>query len=334
MPKSAHARLKAELAEATAAYNHLNAQLREVTNSTRGSRDPLVQLGLELLRGKVGAAEIRYSRAFKALSRAEAPYDNAFATFVTPKTRSNHTPIDVGAHTETGPVRERNEDNIYVDPALGFAIVCDGMGGHNGGELASTLAMETVAGALLASRNDGHPAHRLEDAAQQAQAAVLEAGRSSPQLRGMGTTLVAALIDEGKAYIVSVGDSRAYLVKDAKKATLLTSDETHAGVLFSKGLISWEQFTKHPQRNKLLRAIGSPWKITAELDYAIQLRVVPVRVGDRLVLCTDGVSESLMPNDIAALAQGPLREAVRKMVKVALSRDGGDNATVAILEVR
>ena len=334
MSKSVHHKLEAELAKAAAEYERLNAELQQAVDYARQTRDPLTLMAVELLRKKAGAAEIRYGRAHKALSRAMEPYDRALDTFVTPKTRSNHTPVDIGATTETGPVRERNEDKLYVDPALGFAIVCDGMGGHSGGEVASTLAVETTAGALVVSRNALDPLQRLEDAVQQAQAAVIEAGRSNPQLRGMGTTLVAAIVTEGKAYIVSVGDSRAYLVKDSKKATLLTTDETHAGVLYSKGLISWEQFVKHPQRNKLLRAIGSPWKITPELNYNIQLHVVPVRVGDRIVLCTDGVSESLMPSDIAALAQGPLREAVRKMVKVALSRDGGDNATAVILEVR
>ncbi len=119
------------------------------------------------------------------------------------------------------------------------------------------------------------------------------------------------------------------------KAELLTMDETAAGILYRDKVISWEQFTQHPQRNKLLRAIGSstPWRVTRELDYEVQIKVAVVRPGDRIVLCTDGVSESLMPRDIAALSLGTPREAAAKMVRTALARDGSDNATAVIMVV-
>ncbi len=241
----------------------------------------------------------------------------------------------IGAHTETGPVREANEDNLYVAPAYNFAVICDGMGGHAGGEVASELAVNAAAESLTQSVSAlrATPKDRVVSAALQAQAKVLEASQQNSKLRGMGTTLVAVLVDKGKIHVVSVGDSRAYLVRDGE-ATPITLDETPAGQLFRQGLITWDALAGHPARNTLLRSIGHPWTKSKDIDYDVQYDAVRANPNDRVVLCTDGVYDSLTLEDVASLSQGPPREAAHRLVQTAIERDGSDNATAIVLEVK
>jgi len=227
--------------------------------------------------------------------------------------------VRVGAATDIGQVREGNEDSFLVVAPL--YAVADGMGGHRGGEVASSLALETVQG--MFERNEGS----LADQVVEANRAVFDRSQNDRSVSGMGTTLTAALVDGSRVHLVHVGDSRAYLLRGGELAQL-TEDHTLVHRMVMEGEISQEEAETHPHRSILTRALG--------VDQSVQVDEGDVELseGDRLLLCTDGLTGMVPEGQIREilLESADPQEAVEKLVKVANRAGGIDNITAVILD--
>jgi len=229
--------------------------------------------------------------------------------------------VSAGVRSDVGRVRRRNEDAYLVqDPVY---AVADGMGGHRGGDVASTMSLEALEAADIAGR--GAPA--LTAAIRTANRAVLERGEADRELSGMGTTITAVLVQGDRAHLAHVGDSRAYLFRDGALRQL-TEDHTMVQEMVRRGQLTPAQADNHPQRSIITRALG------AEGDLDVDELAVDLRPGDRLLLCSDGLSG--MVSD-AAIA-GALTEAADpqaacdRLVEMANEAGGDDNITAVVIE--
>jgi protein phosphatase len=228
--------------------------------------------------------------------------------------------VTAAAATDIGQVREGNEDAyLLLDPLF---AVADGMGGHRGGEVASSLALETVRG--LFEEGEGS----LTEQVERANRAVFERSQTDRAVAGMGTTLTAALVQGDRARLAHVGDSRAYLLRDGE-LHLLTEDHTLVHRMVQEGEITPDEAETHPHRSILTRALG----VDDALD--VDEGMVALRGGDRLLLCTDGLTAMVRDGEIRAiLAETPdAREAADRLVRAANDAGGIDNITVVILDV-
>ena len=225
----------------------------------------------------------------------------------------------VGATTDIGQVREGNEDAILISDPL--YAVADGMGGHRGGEVASNLALQTVE-QMFAERQG-----TLTEQVERANRAVFERSQSDRDVSGMGTTLTAALIEGGAVRLAHVGDSRAYLFRGGK-LQLLTEDHTLVHRMVVEGEITETEAENHPHRSVLTRALG------VEGDVRVDETKVQVREGDRLLLCTDGLTGMLSEDQIASVLQDVRdpQEAVDRLVREANRAGGIDNITAVIID--
>jgi len=227
--------------------------------------------------------------------------------------------VSVGAATDIGQVREGNEDSyLIVEPLY---AVADGMGGHRGGEVASSLALETVHG--MFERREGSLAEQVAEANR----AVFDRSQHDRKVSGMGTTLTAAQIDGNRVHLVHVGDSRAYLLHGGQLMQI-TEDHTLVHRMVLEGEISEEEAETHPHRSVLTRALGVDQNIQVDEG---DLEVAP---GDRLLLCTDGLTGMVPEGQIRKiLLETPdPQEAVDNLVKGANRAGGIDNITAVILD--
>jgi protein phosphatase len=201
--------------------------------------------------------------------------------------------------------------------------VADGMGGHQGGEIASRVAVETI-GEIFAGSRDS-PERVLRTAIEHANERVLDAARDDPALHGMGTTAVCLIVGaNGQGVVANIGDSRAYRLRGAE-FTQLTEDHSVVGDMQRRGLLTQEEALTHPRRNEILRSIGAGPK--PEVD----VHSIGGAPGDRLLLCTDGLCGVVPDADIAGvLAEQPPEEAVGSLVRRANDAGGPDNVTVVI----
>jgi PPM family protein phosphatase len=232
--------------------------------------------------------------------------------------------VRVGARTDVGRVREGNEDSFMVHSPL-FAVA-DGMGGHQGGEVASKLALETLGRLALQDSSDTAP--DLADAVREANRAVLEKASTDPGLHGMGTTLTAVVAGGNRVFLAHVGDSRAYLLRDGRMEQL-TEDHTVVEGLVQEGRLTRQEAEIHPQRSILTRALGVDGDI--EVDEGSQ----DVRPGDRLLLCSDGLTGMVPEAEIQRILselEDPQR-AADALVDAANDAGGQDNITAVVLDV-
>jgi len=227
--------------------------------------------------------------------------------------------IDVGATTDIGQVREGNEDSFLVETPL-FAIA-DGMGGHRGGEVASRLALETIE--VMFRDGDGS----LADQVRAANRVVHDRSQQDRQVSGMGTTLTAVLVDDGIAHVVHVGDSRGYLLR-AGDLRQITADHTLVARMVKTGEISKQEADVHPHRNVLVRSVGTEPTVAVDEDD------VPLLDGDRLLLCSDGLTDMVAEDQILAIleAEPDPQRAADRLVKAANRAGGVDNITAVVLD--
>jgi PPM family protein phosphatase len=230
-----------------------------------------------------------------------------------------------GSATDTGRIRQANEDSLLtVD---GLYAVADGMGGHQAGEVASRLALETLAEAFDAAGTEV-----LVAAVEQANAALVERAATDPGLAGMGTTLCAmALVDvndRDAIAVVNVGDSRLYLLSDGELHQI-TEDHSLVATLQRQGRITAEEAAVHPQRNILTRALGIDGRVLVD-----SWEIVPV-IGDRYLLCSDGLFNEVDESRIAAALRrlADPTEAAQELVRLANEAAGRDNITCVIVDV-
>jgi PPM family protein phosphatase len=227
--------------------------------------------------------------------------------------------IRVGATSDIGQVREGNEDSYLVlDPLY---AVADGMGGHRGGEVASNLALETIQRLFTAQEGT------LTEQVEQANRAVFERSQNDREVAGMGTTLTAALVQGAQVRLAHVGDSRAYLFRDGE-LTILTEDHTLVHKMLVEGEITESEAETHPHRSILTRALG--------VDGSVQVDegIVEMRPGDRLLLCTDGLTGMVSDEQIKAVlaeSKDP-QEAVDRLVRAANRAGGIDNITAVVID--
>ncbi|MFM7224281.1 MAG: Stp1/IreP family PP2C-type Ser/Thr phosphatase [Actinomycetota bacterium] len=229
--------------------------------------------------------------------------------------------IVVGSATDVGRVRANNEDAFLVDDEHGCYAVADGMGGHLGGEVASATAIETLRAAVAGNAP-------IDEAIGRANTAVLAKAATDPALTGMGTTLTGLTVADGAVVIGHVGDSRAYLVRD-DAMRLLTDDHSLVGEMIREGRLTVEQAAVHPQRSVITRCLGSiP-------DVAVDVIALPVVAGDRIVLCSDGLTTMIGDDEILALAGVDVEpdEIARRLVAAACAAGGEDNVTVVVVDV-
>jgi PPM family protein phosphatase len=229
--------------------------------------------------------------------------------------------VQIGAATDVGRVRDHNEDGYLVDEGLGLIAVADGMGGHRGGEVASAAALEALRIAFVA----GTP---IQDAIGVANDAVYEQSVADPNLRGMGTTLTAGTFDDdGNVVFGHVGDSRAYL---ARGGTLerITTDHSLVEELVRAGELTPEEAERDPRRSMITRALG------LEPGVEVDVEEVSLAAGDRLLLCSDGLTTMLHEDEIATVLadEADPTAAAARLVAAANDAGGNDNITVVIID--
>ncbi len=227
--------------------------------------------------------------------------------------------VEAGAATDIGRVRERNEDSYLVDPPL-YAIA-DGMGGHRGGAVASELALDKVEELSRAGKAT------LTDMVRSANRAVFERSMADQSVTGMGTTLTTVLVDDAGAHLAHVGDSRAYLLR-AGAFRQLSEDHTLVNRMVKAGEITREEADVHPHRNVLTRVVGT------EPDVDVDLDDIPVMDGDRILICSDGLTNMVSEDQIQAILEATpgSQETADRLIKAANRAGGIDNITVVVLD--
>ncbi|MBS1869800.1 MAG: Stp1/IreP family PP2C-type Ser/Thr phosphatase [Actinobacteria bacterium] len=225
--------------------------------------------------------------------------------------------------SDTGRQRRANEDSFFVRAPL--FVVADGMGGAQAGEVASRLAAETFSAGLP---DDGTSEQRLEARVREANRRIHDVSQEDRALNGMGTTLTAAYLEGDELALAHVGDSRAYLLRDGELSRL-TRDHTLVEELVRRGELTEQEAAEHPQRSIITRALGP------EPDIDIDLHTHPVRAGDVLLLCSDGLTGMIGEDDVQGLLAGAasLADAGRALVQAANEAGGRDNITVVLFRL-
>ena len=232
----------------------------------------------------------------------------------------------VASRTDTGRVRSQNEDAVFADTSLGLLIVADGMGGHRGGEVASRLAVTTIAEYLRGASLDGDAGDLLPKAICLADETILRCASKDPELAGMGTTAVVALCSGAEVYVAHVGDSRAYLLHDGQLRRL-TEDHSLVNEMLRNGEITPREARQHHLRHYLMRSLGN--RNTPRPD----VRVLDWQPGDLLLLCSDGltgmVAEHAIRRTLLRLGDD-LEHACDELVRTANAKGGKDNISVLL----
>jgi protein phosphatase len=247
-----------------------------------------------------------------------------------------------GALTDVGRTRLTNEDHYFADSFLGLYVVCDGLGGHNAGEVASHLATQAIQDHLLDARKDptlpiigtydntvSSNTNRLAAAIRFANEVILEQAFLRPDCAGMGTTVVAVWVTGPVLSIAHVGDSRLYLIR---RGTIqaLTTDHSWVNDQIRQGLMTEEEAERSPKRHVITRALGIAF------DPEVELAELPLLQGDRLLLCSDGLTRGVTPSAImqAAAKEDHPQRLSEHLVTLADKAGGEDNATVVVVNIQ
>jgi protein phosphatase len=243
-------------------------------------------------------------------------------------------------HSDVGRKREKNEDSYLINEECGLYLVADGMGGHLGGGFASKMAVATIEEVIKGLESDpdmtiaegdhvkpgDYPSH-LRYAIKEASRRIFEKANEDTTLHGMGTTTVVLLFRNNKAYIANVGDSRVYRVR-GKKINQITRDHSLVGEQIRAGLITPDDSRVNRLKNIITRSVGFQQDVESDVD------IRPAKVGDRFLLCTDGLSNLIKDEEIRDIVlNNELENAVRRLIDVANERGGDDNITAILAEV-
>lgn len=243
-----------------------------------------------------------------------------------------------GGCTDIGRSRPLNEDGYYIseyskDAKALYAIVADGMGGHQAGEVASAMAIRSVSDYINKHFNADTDTTGLKEilghALRGANTEIYEKSKETPSLNGMGTTLTMCFILNNRAVVAHVGDSRVYLLRE-DALHRITVDHSLVQALLSSGKITQEEAENHPQKNVITRALGTESRV--EID----LYEFPVLPGELMLLCTDGLSNLLSDPELKKILQEnrhcPLEDLAKQLAEEANIRGGFDNITAVLLE--
>lgn len=250
--------------------------------------------------------------------------------------------LDMAKATHTGMVRSHNEDSIAVDPEVGLAVLADGMGGYNAGEVASGMATALIANETREAlvRLDPHLLDRagsalvatrlLRDVIARANTAIYQSASSQPQYAGMGTTLVTALFCDNKLTLAHIGDSRGYRFREGRLQQI-TRDHSLLQEQIDSGLLTPEAAKRSQNKNLVTRALGIEPEVEAEIH------THDARPGDIYLMCSDGLNDMIEDEDIeltlgALAANLPL--AAEQLVQMANDAGGRDNVSVILIRVK
>ncbi len=242
--------------------------------------------------------------------------------------------------SHVGRQRQHNEDSYRVDEAARLFLVADGMGGHAAGEIASRIAAESVAEFVAHTEQDDgtwpyaydetltRASNRLMAALKLANTRVLEAMRKDSRLRGMGTTVVASLIDGNSLSVAHVGDSRAYLIRN-EAIERITDDHSWVFEQVQAGMLSADEAERHPLRNVITRALGGALTVVPDASE------IELRDGDIFILCSDGLTGMVPEPEILRIVlecNGDIEAAAQKLIDCANERGGYDNITAVLIK--
>ena len=241
--------------------------------------------------------------------------------------------MKLGACTDIGKVRKENEDSFYMpslEDEIKLFLVADGIGGKNHGKLASMMTIEEIIKFFI--KNDSEYKDYgllMKDAIKYANNCILELANNKSEFSGMGTTLVAGLLDKNKLLLSNAGDSRCYIVRKGI-ISQLTVDNSYVQYLLEQGAISTKEAKTHPQRNLITKAIG------IESDIDVDVDKIDLSPGDILLMCTDGLTTMLSDEDILHIIlkkSNNMEDAAKSLVKAAKENGGTDNITAILVEV-
>lgn len=241
--------------------------------------------------------------------------------------------IKAYAKSDKGKVREINEDYFYISNSLDevqLYILADGMGGYNGGEIASKLAVETAKNYIEnnfkeTEKDKDSIIQLLGSSMEYANMVVYEKAKENPELQGMGTTLEICLIYNNKVYIGHVGDSRIYRIRK-QFIRKLTQDHSYVQKLIKEGTITNEQAAHHPQKNMLMKALGCNAFVEPDVMVKGFLK------DDILIICSDGLTNLVDQETIYEMASKNIEQATKDLVNLANDRGGYDNITVVVIK--
>lgn len=242
--------------------------------------------------------------------------------------------MELTGKTDIGKMRDTNQDTFAIgtlDENFGFLLVCDGMGGQKGGNVASQMSRDTITTLLSKNLKKEMNADEIKDtiseAVFEANKLVYERSLQDENLLGMGTTVVLAVLQEKTAYIAHAGDSRAYLLSKWY-FTQLTKDHSFVEMLIDEGEITRSQAQDHPRKNQITRAVGVLPNV--ELDF----RRLELMEGDRILLCSDGLTNTCNSKEMSCVLQmSSLKKAAQTLIEIANAHGGEDNITVALAQV-
>jgi Serine/threonine protein phosphatase len=245
------------------------------------------------------------------------------------------------AISDVGRKRSANEDSYFADGDLNLFVVADGMGGHAAGEVASKIAVESIQDFVRFTNNDkditwpyefdeslSMAGNRLKTAIQSAHAKVLEATSQKKEFQGMATTVVAILVNDEKAQVAHVGDSRAYMVRE-DRLIQLTSDHSWVNEQLRTGAITSQQARNHPYRNIVTRALGGPNPVDVDVNEE------PLQDGDIILLCSDGLNTMITDEDILSIIarnKENIEAACQELINTANQNGGEDNVTSILVK--
>ncbi|HZR03725.1 MAG TPA: Stp1/IreP family PP2C-type Ser/Thr phosphatase [Burkholderiales bacterium] len=250
--------------------------------------------------------------------------------------------LDIACATHAGMVRTHNEDTIGADPSIGLAVLADGMGGYNAGEVASSIAVALItketrelAGKLEVDHGEGIDesavaAEILQDSIARANSSIYHAAGTQPQYAGMGTTLVVALFTPSRISVAHVGDSRLYRLRGSELVQL-TRDHSLLQEQIDSGIITKEMARRSQNKNLVTRAVGIEPSVEAEIN------AFDVREGDTYLLCSDGLNDMVEDEDILltlSSLQQNLPLAANQLVQLANDNGGRDNVSVILVRVK
>lgn len=238
--------------------------------------------------------------------------------------------MNAGAATDTGLMRERNEDRYWIDAERGVFLVVDGLGGQSAGELAAETAVEQIRETLVAG--DGVPEERVREAITRANNRIFEMSRQKQDLSGMACVLTLAVVEDGELTIGHVGDSRLYLFWDGAMRKL-TSDHSPVGEDEEAGALTEEEAMRHPRRNEVFRDVGSQLRTPADEEF-IEIRKCRFRPDAAILLCSDGLTDQLTAAEVRAIVEcynGDASRVASELVDAANDAGGKDNTTALFI---
>ena len=236
--------------------------------------------------------------------------------------------IQAFGRTDVGLVRERNEDRALVGERL--FVVADGLGGHNAGDVASSMLVAEMDGLdiqTFATSDDAYAA--LVASIEAANKRIHQRAVNEPDREGMGTTVTAGLLHGDTMLLAQVGDTRAYLKRGDAPMRRVTPDHSYVGALIEAGVITEEEARTHPKRSVILKALGQAEEVGVEAGEHVELKV-----GDELVLVSDGVHGVIDDAELERIVHDkPLMDAVEGVITAARDAGGPDNITIVMVRV-